>query len=349
MGCCKCVAAVAVVPLAVIVSVLVETPAVVELPQPAAAAVSPGVPDAGEAADATVASGTDGAGAWASSAGATAPGSDEGPPRMGSGGMFDRIAFAYDSTNKWMSLGLDQYWRKTLVQDCMRLERGDRVLDLATGTADVSLLAGGALRRLGAGDGAAGAGGVLGVDPSSEMLRRGVVKAEHQGLEGVVRLVKGDAQDLSSVRGIDAQGTLAAPSAGVASGSIDKISMAFGIRNVPDRARALREMRRVLRNRPSSRVCILELALPDGKSLLSRVARGFITNVVPLIGRVATLGSGSDEYEYLEKSILKFPQPLDFAKSMAEEGLPVRSITSFAYGAVHLYAGAPLAASATAG
>merc|ERR1712192_21767 len=131
---------------------------------------------------------------------------------------------------------------------------GDRVLDLATGTADVSILAGQHLSQL-ANSTAELPGGiaVLGLDASSEMLRHGVVKVEDKKLTGIVRLVKGDAQDLSSVRDIDATGSLSEPSMGVASDSIDKISIAFGIRNVPDRARALREMNRVLKKQATSR------------------------------------------------------------------------------------------------
>jgi len=331
MGCCKVAAALAVVPLAVILAALLEKPVVMELSSQATTAATEPETAIGAAA---------GVGAAPSDAPDAAEFGTAGHSGFGSGGMFDKIAFVYDSTNKWMSLGLDQFWRTTLIQDCMRLERDDRVMDLATGTADVSILAGARLQQLN-GDAEAAADAVLGIDPSSEMLRRGVAKVETQGLKGVVRLVKGDAQNLTLVRGIDAQGTLASPTAGVAAASIDKISMAFGIRNVPDRAKAFREMRRVLRSRPSSRVCILEFSLPDGKSLLSRLARTFVTRVVPAIGRVATLGSGSVEYEYLEKSILKFPQPKDFARSMAQEGLPVHRITSFAFGAVHLYAAAP--------
>jgi len=311
------------IPLAVVVAVMLETPLITELP-PAGSDLGPEPVEEVPAAAAEA----------------------EGTARMdgmGSGAMFDRIASVYDPTNKWMSLGLDQYWRKSLVQECLGLEAGDRVLDLATGTADVSLLVASQLRQLGGAAASAGKAAVLGVDPSAEMLRRGVAKVETQGFDGVVRLVKGDAQDLTSVRGIDVAGTLAAPTDGVADSSIDKISMSFGIRNVPDRTKAFREMKRVLRDRPSSRVCILEFALPSGASFLSQVARRFITHVVPFLGKVATLGGGSDEYKYLERSILKFPKPLDFAASMARAGLPVRSITSFAYGAVHLYRAAPAA------
>jgi len=335
-GCCKAFGAFAVVPAAIIVAVLFETPAVTKLDeaallQQAAAAEQDG-----------------GAGGSTEPASAAAPGGAEFGAAvtggMGSGGMFDRIAFVYDSTNKWMSLGLDQVWRKALINECMQLRLGDQVLDLATGTADVSILAGGTLRAAGAaaGGGAGGAPVVLGLDPSAEMLRRGVAKVEGQGLDGLVRLVKGDAQDLSTVRGIDAAGTLSDAAAGVVDASIDKISMSFGIRNVPDRSLALKEMRRVLRPKESSQVCILEFSLPDGEKVLSKVAKFFIAKVVPLIGKVATMNSGSDEYLYLERSIMKFPKPRDFAAEMARAGLPVHTITSFAYGAVHLYAASPV-------
>jgi len=329
VGCCRVFFAIALVPIAVIIAALIEKPTIRELPiSPNDLATIPETLDA-QAKGAETAKPP------------TQKHDSQAGDQFGSGSMFDRIAFVYDSTNKWMSLGLDQFWRKTLMEECMQLERTDTVLDLATGTADVSLLAGNRLRDLGRATAAEGGAAVLGVDPSNEMLRRGVSKVENQGLKGVVRLVKGDAQDLSEVRGIDAEGKLDSPTGGVESQSVDKISMAFGIRNVPDRSLALREMRRVLRSKDSSRVCILEFSLPDGSSFLSRLARKFITHVVPAIGRVATIGSGAEEYQYLERSILEFPQPEDFAADMAREGLRVRTITSFAYGAVHLYAAMP--------
>merc|ERR1712107_530536 len=145
---------------------------------------------------------------------------------MGSGVMFDRIAGVYDITNWVMSIGLDAYWRQKLIKDCMTLESDDRVLDLATGTADVSILVANELQEL---DSELPTQSVLGVDPSPNMLKVGVEKTSKFG--GAVRLVKGDAQDLNQVRNITGDG-VAEPSDGVASDSIDKISMAFGIRNV---------------------------------------------------------------------------------------------------------------------
>jgi len=311
------------VPLSVIIAALLETPTVSHID----------IPSAGSSAS----SGHGGD----SAASKVEPVQESGKPSasMGSGSMFDRIAFAYDTTNKWMSFGLDQFWRKTLIQNCMTLERDDHVLDLATGTADVSLLAGKRLRELG---GAQEEGTVLGVDPSSEMLRRGVMKVEDQGLKGAIRLVKGDAQDLSAVQNINAEGTVSLPMPGVATDSINKISMSFGIRNVPDRARAFREMRRVLHKKPSSRVCILEFSLPTGETPLSKAARNFILHVIPFLGKLGTRGTGAAEYEYLERSIVEFPQPRVFAASMTAEGLAVKTITSFAFGSVHLYEAVPV-------
>lgn len=318
-GCLRVFCAAAMIPLALLAAALLETPKVTEVPMPEEGWKAAADRGAAEEPPAAV---------------EVTKGDDAVP--MGSGSMFDRIASVYDVANKWMSLGLDQRWRKALVQDCLSLQAGDRVLDLATGTADVSILVGTRLQELGG-----EASAVLGLDPSSEMLRRGVSKVEQKGLAPLVRLVKGDAQDMTEVRGIDAEGTLSAPESVLADGSIDKISMSFGIRNVPDRQRALVEMRRVLKGAPSNRVCILEFAIPDGSTFLSKTARGFINNVVPFIGKVATMGGGGGEYQYFQRSILKFPQPLDFAAAMGAAGLPVRRITSYVFGAVHLYEAAP--------
>lgn len=118
-------------------------------------------------------------------------------------------------------------------------EQSFLLVDLATGTADVGIrlvqhyqeklaeneqiLPGEQLR----------ATNVLGVDPSKEMLRLGRAKIEELGLADSVRLQLGDAQDLKS--------------AGVQDQSADAITMSFGIRNVPDRAKALRECHRALK------------------------------------------------------------------------------------------------------
>jgi len=177
----------------------------------------------------------------------------------------------------------------------------------------------------------------VGVDPSAEMPRRGVEKVKSAHLEALVHLHQGDAQNLSSIDSVMGSPVVAGALTGLETSSIDKVSMSFGIRNVPDRSLALQEMLRVLRKSDTSRVCILEFSLPDGSSTLSKVAQLFIHRIIPMIGQVVTLGKGGAEYEYLERSIVEFPSPQDFAAQMTQNGLPVQRITSFAYGSVQLY------------
>lgn len=288
----------AVVPVAFIIAVRLETPEVIDLSD---LSQLPPIPESyGEAPDAA-----------------------------GNHGIFDRAAFAYDFTNRFMSLGLDQIWRKALVQDCLRLQHGDRVLDLATGTGYTALQAADQLYQLDL------KGTVLAVDASEEMLRHGVAKLEGKGLNGVVQLLHGNAQDLSSLRNVETGSALS-----IDSESVDKISMSFGIRNMPNCTLAFREMRRALSRKQSSRVCILDFTLPSGNSFLSRVARGLATYLVPLAVRVAFVGPDGNYamgYRQVEASILKSPQPLELAALMHSEGLLPQSITSFAFGAVHIY------------
>lgn len=224
--------------------------------------------------------------------------------------MFDAIAPRYDLLNRLLSFGIDQRWRRRLVQ-LLQLKPGARVLDHATGTADLALM----IARSSPGV------RVVGVDPSTEMLRVGRSKVAAAGLDAMITLQQGDAEDLS----------------GVASKSFDAASMAFGIRNVPNRARALRELARV--TRAGGRIAILELSEPRG-SLLGPLARLHVHQIVPWVGGLL---SGSREYRYLQQSIAAFPPPTEFAHLMEECGMCVEHVEPLTFGACHLYVGTPLA------
>jgi demethylmenaquinone methyltransferase/2-methoxy-6-polyprenyl-1,4-benzoquinol methylase len=246
-----------------------------------------------------------------------------GAPRAGSGEMFDTIAARYDLLNRIISLGLDQGWRRRTVRALELADRsgplngrgsGDRVrgpltvLDLATGTGDLALAAAGAL------EGAR----VIGIDPSVKMLDIGRQKVLEAGLEDRVELRVGDAQALE-----------------LEDRSVDGITMAFGIRNVPDRSRALREMARVTKG--GGRVAILELSEPQ-RGVMGRLARLHIRGVVPWLGGVL---SGAPEYRYLQRSIAAFPPPEEFAAQMREAGLEVLEVAPLTFGVVCLYVGTP--------
>jgi demethylmenaquinone methyltransferase/2-methoxy-6-polyprenyl-1,4-benzoquinol methylase len=227
--------------------------------------------------------------------------------KEGSGAMFDGIAARYDLVNRVISLGIDQSWRKKTVA-ALSLAPGHRVLDLATGTADLAIQVAQTEPSV----------SVVGLDPSSKMLEVGRVKVTRAELDARVELVQGDAQALP----FDTH-------------SFDSVCIAFGIRNVPDRGKALREMARV--TRPGGRIAILELSEPRG-GLLGALARFHIHVVVPYVG---ALLSGVKEYQYLQRSIAAFPPADEFASLMKSSNLDVLAVQPLTFGVCHLYVAEP--------
>lgn len=189
------------------------------------------------------------------------------------------------------------------------------MLDLATGTADVAIQVARDLKNKGL------KGEVVGLDPSQGMLKIGQHKLEGENLTSVVQLVHGDAQRMS-----------------LPSNRFDKITMSFGIRNVEDRAAALREMHRVLRKNGDSIVGVLEFSLPSS-GILKPIGQFMIRYGAPLIGSMFT--GLKDEYMHLQRSILNFPEPADFAALMESCGLKVFDIKETGFGAVTLYLAHP--------
>ena len=233
------------------------------------------------------------------------------PVRQGSGAMFDAIAPRYDLVNRLISLGIDQSWRRRTVR-ALGLVPGARVLDLATGTGDLAIMS--ARSEPGA--------HVVGLDPSPKMLDIAREKLAAQGLADRSELVEGDAEHLP-----------------FPDSSFEAVTIAFGIRNVPDRSRALREMARVTKR--GGRIAILELSEPRG-GLLGPLARFHVHTVVPYVG---ALLSGAAEYRYLQRSIASFPPAEEFAAMMESAGLEVLERTSLTFGVCHLYVGTPREAS----
>jgi demethylmenaquinone methyltransferase/2-methoxy-6-polyprenyl-1,4-benzoquinol methylase len=223
--------------------------------------------------------------------------------------MFDRIAKRYDLLNRVLSLGIDQRWRRRTVA-ALRLTAGQRVLDLATGTGDLAIMIAKTHPDV----------TVVGLDPSEGMLSVGREKVAASKLQGRVVLERGDAQALP-----------------YEDQSFDAATMAFGIRNVPDRAKALREIARVVK--PTGRIAILELSEPR-TGIMGPLARFHVHTVVPTIGGML---SGSKEYRYLQESIAKFPAPEAFASMMCEHGHEIISVQPMTFHTVCLYVSTPRA------
>lgn len=229
------------------------------------------------------------------------------PVHDGSGAMFDAIAARYDFMNRILSMGIDQRWRRKTAK-ALALPDNARVLDLATGTADLAI-------RVGRD---APSAHVTGLDPSQRMLEVGRSKVQAAGLASRIVLTQGDAQELP-----------------FEADSFDGVCIAFGIRNVPDRPRALREMARV--TRPGGRIAILELSEPEG-GLMGVLARFHVHTVVPTLG---ALLSGAHEYRYLQRSIAAFPAARLFSTMLSEASIEPLSVIPLTFGVCHLYVGSP--------
>lgn len=227
-------------------------------------------------------------------------------PRPGSGAMFDRIAGRYDLLNRVISMGLDRRWRRRAVAAVAG--SGDRLLDLATGTGDVAL----EIARQAPG------ASVVGLDPSPRMLEQAAAKVAAAGLAGRVELTPGRAEALP-----------------FDDDAFDGAIIAWGIRNVADRPKALAEMARVVR--AGGRVAILEGTEPRSHPL-APFARFYLHQVVPRLG--AWL-SQERAYRYLQTSIEAFPQPPEFAELMGASGLDVLEVKPLTFGVCCLFVARP--------
>ena len=216
-------------------------------------------------------------------------------PAEGVRTMFDRIAPVYDAMNRTMTAGLDRRWRRITAEAVV--QPGDKVLDACCGTGDLAIAA----TRAG--------GRVTGLDFSERMLERARRKApELEWVSGdVLALPFGDA-------------------------SFDSATVGFGVRNVEDLERALRELRRVLR--AGGRLGILEITRPRG--LLAPFYRFWFDVVVPLLGKLLPGGSA---YTYLPASVRRFPAPEALAELIATAGFADVSYRTFAGGMVALHVG----------
>jgi demethylmenaquinone methyltransferase/2-methoxy-6-polyprenyl-1,4-benzoquinol methylase len=228
---------------------------------------------------------------------------DKAPAKIA--GMFDDIADRYDLLNTVLSGGLDRYWRRLAVAS-LKLTGRERLLDVCSGTADVAIR--------GARNGAAR---VVGVDFSGSMLVHGLEKVRHGGLEGRIQLVRGDATALP-----------AAP------GSVDAVTIAFGIRNVQAPQAACDELFRVLRS--GGRLAILEFGVPHSR-LFRLVYHWYFHTVVPRIGRAVSRHGNA--YTYLPESVDAFKFGGEFAKLLNVSGFSQVEARPLMFGAVYLYTG----------
>lgn len=200
--------------------------------------------------------------------------------------LFDGIAYRYDLLNHLLSGGIDLYWRRAAVQ-LMTEERPERILDVATGTADFAIAA---MRS--------GPKSIIGVDISEPMLEIGRRKVARRGWTDRIRLETGEAE------------ALAFPDS-----SFDAAIVAFGARNFEDLDKGLSEMCRVLR--PGGRIVVLEFSRPR-RFPFRQLYLFYFRNVLPLIGRF--ISRDRQAYQYLPDTVMSFPDGADFLMRLGRAG-----------------------------
>ena len=220
--------------------------------------------------------------------------------------MFSRIARRYDLLNHLLSLNIDHSWRRRLVEQS-GLPRGGRVLDVCAGTGDAAF----AFARY------AEPSEVVCVDLSRGMLDIGVEKARRKKLDGLVRFVGGDALRLP-----------------FDDGRFDAVSIAFGLRNLPDYVLGIAEMRRVLA--PGGRLMILEFA-PPSRDLYRKGYAFYLGRVVPFVG--GTVSGSRGAYGYLASSVGEFLKRERVVNLLEKAGLKNVSAKPMTGGIVYLYTG----------
>ncbi|MDV6327682.1 bifunctional demethylmenaquinone methyltransferase/2-methoxy-6-polyprenyl-1,4-benzoquinol methylase UbiE [Idiomarina sp. PL1-037] len=199
--------------------------------------------------------------------------------------VFQSVAAKYDVMNDLMSLGIHRLWKRYTI-DCSGARRGMKVLDIAGGTGDLTAQFS---RRVGA------EGEVVLADINDAMLKVGRDKLRDIGVIGNVRYVQADAEELP-----------------FDDNTFDVITIAFGLRNVTDKDKALRSMLRVLK--PGGRLLILEFSKPVSATL-NQVYDFYSFNILPKMGQV--VANDSDSYQYLAESIRMHPDQ-ETLKSMME-------------------------------
>jgi demethylmenaquinone methyltransferase/2-methoxy-6-polyprenyl-1,4-benzoquinol methylase len=219
--------------------------------------------------------------------------------------MFDSIAPRYDVLNRVLSGGVDQQWRRIVLKEVLEAQP-DRLLDVATGTADLALMA---ARK--------GVPKVIGVDIANQMLEVGRVKVTKADLDDRVELLNGDAEKLP-----------------FSDQQFDVATVAFGVRNFEDLAAGLKQIHRVLR--PGGKLVVLEFSRPKAFPIKQLYAF-YNRYVLPVIGRLVSGDSGA--YTYLPESIAVFPEGDAFLDWMKEAGFEGRRARRLTFGIASVYVG----------
>jgi demethylmenaquinone methyltransferase/2-methoxy-6-polyprenyl-1,4-benzoquinol methylase len=215
------------------------------------------------------------------------PGIPEPADKSAIGSMFDDIAFRYDFLNHLLSFGIDRIWRRKAIAVISETHRNPRILDIATGTADLAIAAM-KLDPL----------HITGIDISPKMIESGKEKIQKKGFTEKIDIIEGDSENIP-----------------FGDGTFDVAMVAFGVRNFSDRLKGLSEMNRVLNQK--GMIMVLEFSRPEHFPL-RQLYHFYFRIILPVIGRL--ISGNRIAFSYLPDSVMEFPDNEKFMDLMRSAG-----------------------------
>ena len=194
-------------------------------------------------------------------------------------GMFNDIAYRYDFLNRFLSAGIDVSWRKKAIRQLAALQPKS-LLDVATGTADMAIMASGMLKPV----------KITGIDISDGMLEIGRDKVKKLNLQDRITLLNGDSETIN-----------------FENDSFEAVTVAFGVRNFENLEKGLAEIRRVLK--PGGKLVVLEFSKPK-TPVVKGMYNLYMRYICPGVGKL--FSKNRSAYQYLDESIKQFPEGKNF-------------------------------------
>lgn len=220
--------------------------------------------------------------------------------------MFNNIAPRYDFLNRFLSAGIDISWRKKALS-LLKKDNPKKILDIATGTADVAILATSILSPE----------KVIGIDISEGMLSFGRQKIKNLQLQDVIELQQGDSESIQ-----------------FEDESFDAVTVSFGVRNFQHLDNGLTEIKRVLRK--GGKLVILEFSRPSLPGI-QQLYKLYMSVLAPGIGKIFSNNRGA--YQYLNDSVQKFPEGKDLINVLDSIGFHNTSFKRLSLGICSIYIG----------
>jgi len=220
--------------------------------------------------------------------------------------MFNKIAFRYDFLNRFLSGGIDMYWRKRAIRELLEISPG-HILDVATGTGDVAILLEKYLHPA----------HITGIDISEGMLEIGARKLAKLKLNNKIALQRGDSEAIK-----------------FPDDTFEAVIVAFGVRNFEHLEQGLREMLRVLK--PGGKLVVLEFSKPRQSGFRS-IYNFYLKLVAPGIGKMVS--KNREAYQYLNESVNAFPEGQAFIEILQETGYTSTYFKTLSLGICSIYCG----------